>query len=186
MARTWTIITAALLALAMGAAPCPARQPFENQWGPFTGTVVDAATGQPIPGAVFTVIWVKEISFPFQAIERFFDARVAVADEHGRFEIPRRSRPFLFLGVVKPPYLSCIAPWHAPYQRVGAEDGPISVRLVPFLSAEDRKRVGSCGSFPGTIPHEKRLQFEQMINEKRRQMGLQPISFAAGGDIEKE
>ena len=74
-----------VLALLSAAARCQGREPFENQWGPFTGTVVDAATGQPIPGAVFTVLWIEEIPHIAHPSEKFFDARVAVADEQGQF-----------------------------------------------------------------------------------------------------
>ena len=64
-------IVAAWVALSTSS-QCLAGQPYENQWGPFTGTVVDASTGAPIPGAVFTVYWMETIPYPVHSYERFF------------------------------------------------------------------------------------------------------------------
>jgi hypothetical protein len=178
MARTWMATTVTLLAVVTAVSLCSAGEPSENQWGPFTGTVVDANTKQPIPGAVFTVFWMKVTPFPFQGVEQFFDARVAVADEQGHFEIPRRSRPFLILGGVKSPYLSCVAPGYAPYQHVGAQNAPISVKLRP-LTPEER-RPGGRGSRDDalvTIPLEMGREFQKAVNLKRQQMRLPPIDF---------
>ena len=169
-----------VLALLSAAPRCQGREPFENQWGPFTGTVVDAATGQPIPGAVFTVLWIEEIPHIAHPSEKFFDARVAVADEQGHFEIPRRSRPFLFFSVVKPPNLSCIDPEHAPFHDVGAQNAPISVKLRR-LSPEEI-RLGLFSSYLlGMIPDDKSPELEEAINATRKRMGLRPIHFPDGG-----
>ncbi len=179
MRRTRIVAAVILMAVVRAASPCLGRPPFENQWGPFTGTVVDAATGQPIPGAVFTVIWMKVIPFPFQGIERFFDARVAVADEHGHFDIPRRSWPFLLLGGVKTPYLSCVAPGYAPFQTVGAQNAPVSATMRA-LSAEKRRSVWSDDPVLGSIPKAKCSELEGPINQRRQQMRLPAIGFCSG------
>jgi hypothetical protein len=34
-----------------------AGEPYENQWGPFYGTVVEAESSRPVTGAVIVVIW---------------------------------------------------------------------------------------------------------------------------------
>jgi hypothetical protein len=67
--RRWLIVVVLGVLVLSEVGPCLGRPPSENQWGPLTGTVVDANTGQPIAGAVFTVMWIKEIPFPFQAVD---------------------------------------------------------------------------------------------------------------------
>ncbi len=169
-----------VLALPSAAPPCQGREPFENQWGPFTGTVVDEATGQPIPGAVFTVIWIEEIPCFFHSAEKFFDARVAVTDEQGHFEIPRRSPPFFFPARVKPPTLSCIDPEHAPFRDVGAQNAPIAVKLRRLNPEEKRLALFSDGHL-GVIPDDEASELEKAINQTRERIGLRPVHFPDGG-----
>ena len=168
-------IVAALLALSTGS-QCLAGQPYENQWGPFNGTVVDASTGAPIPGAVFSVYWMADITYPFHSYERFFDARVEVANEEGRFEIPRRSPPILgmFVDTVS---LSCVAPGYRPYMDVGTQNAPIAIRLSP-LSDDERRRLASDDArlnFPESMCHD----FERQIDERRKQMHLSEMGLCS-------
>ncbi len=150
--------------------------PFDGapagQWGPFRGQVVDDQTGKPIPGAIFVAIWIRMIPAPGHAGEVFNDARVAVADAEGRFEIPRRWRP-IFSGFIEPVYLSCVAPGYVPY-RGGSSNQPRILRLRP-LGAEDRKRGESDLSIYGMFPPDRmRKEFETFINSTRRELGLGP------------
>lgn len=156
--------------------PCFADEPGDNQWGPFTGTVVDARTNEPIPGAVFVVFWQQLHVLP--GPRTFFDARVAVADETGRFTIPPRDKASFFT-LVNEPNLECVAPGYAPYQRVGAKNAPIEVKLRPLTIAEQRN-AGSSDGMLVLIPRPDRHAFEDSINQKRAQMHLTPIGFGSG------
>jgi hypothetical protein len=167
-----------LLAIVTSVSPCHGREPYENQWGPFTGTVVDAGTGQPIPGAVFTVIWVRWIPMIAERWEYFYDARVAVADEAGRFEIPRRF-PALLGFLIDPVRLSCVAPGYAPYRDVGTQSVPIQAKLRP-LNAEERRLAGSFDEQLVTIPHDRCLELEDAVNERRQRMRLPPVGLCSG------
>jgi hypothetical protein len=60
--------------------------------GPFQGEIVDADTGQPIEGAVVVVAWTHTSNF-FQDGRHEVDAREAVTDAQGRWEIPERPMP---------------------------------------------------------------------------------------------
>ena len=176
------IAIASLLMLGWGSASCEAGEPFENQWGPFSGRVVDAETGQPIPGAIFVVIWMRSIPTPAHAAEQFNDARVAVTDADGRFAIPPRDPPWLSF-LIENPYLTCLAPGYAPGRiDVGFRSSPISIALKP-LSVEDRRRGKSDASDIGMIPRERLLQLETNANDERSKLGLRPVGLASG-DIE--
>ncbi len=178
MRRAVIAAVTVVLTTVTAAAPCQGREPYENQWGPFKGTVVDATTGQPIPGAVFTVIWVRRIPMIAESWQYFYDARVAVADESGRFEIPRRF-PAL-LDFIEPVRLSCIAPDYAPFRDVGAQDAPISLRLRRLSPDEIRLALFSDGHL-GVISHDKASELEEVINQERKKMGLRPVHYPDGG-----
>ncbi len=177
--RAAILVAAVTLVIVSAAARCQGREPYENQWGPFKGTVVDATTGQPVPGAVFTVIWVRQIPMIAEAWEYFYDARVAVADESGHFEIPRRF-PALLSFLIQPVSLSCIAPDYAPFRDVGTQNAPISVRLRRLTTPEEM-RSGFFDVSLQWIPDDMRPRLETGINESRTRMGLRPIEFPWGG-----
>jgi hypothetical protein len=60
--------------------------------GPFQGEIVDADTGQPIEGAVVVVAWTHLMNY-FEGGDREVDAREAVTNAQGRWEIPARPMP---------------------------------------------------------------------------------------------
>lgn len=61
--------------------------------GPFQGQIVDAESGKPIEGAVVVVVWTHLMNY-FEGGRREVDAREAVTDAQGRWEIPERPTPF--------------------------------------------------------------------------------------------
>lgn len=60
--------------------------------GPFEGQIVDAADGKPIEGAVVVVVWTHLMNY-FEGGRREVDAREAVTDAQGRWQIPERPTP---------------------------------------------------------------------------------------------
>lgn len=61
--------------------------------GPFRGQIVDADTGKPIEGAVVVVAWTHLMNW-FEGGDREVDAREAVTNAQGRWEIPAKDIPF--------------------------------------------------------------------------------------------
>lgn len=172
----WLIALGTLLPVVSGCA-----QTAPNQWGPFRGQVVDAETGTPIPGAVFVAIWIRMIPFPGHAIEKFDEARAAVADTEGRFELPRRGRP-LFSGGIENVYLACVAPGYAPFVGGGVEPQPPMIRLRPLNAKElQYPRTASFAPAISLISDDRRAQLDKEINAQRRAMKLPPVGFLAGG-----
>jgi hypothetical protein len=60
--------------------------------GPFEGQIVDAADGKPIEGAVVVVVWTHLMNY-FEGGRREVDAREAITDAEGRWQIPERPTP---------------------------------------------------------------------------------------------
>lgn len=164
-----------LLWLVFYAAPSWADHPFTNKWGPFTGTIVDAETDKPIPGAIFVVMWIRNMPLGPQ---RFNDARAAVTDEAGRFALPERPAPFWGRGV-DPPGLFFLAPGYAAFYDVGAQHKPMRVRLKSLLPGRGHS-AASWTEPLGMIPYSDRVRLERSINERRQQLGLPMVDFAVG------
>lgn len=57
--------------------------------GPVTGRVVDAATGQPIAGAVVLGVWTKAGGLPGLPVTKLVDVRETETDGAGRFVLER-------------------------------------------------------------------------------------------------
>ncbi len=55
--------------------------------GSYHGTVVDAETGEPLAGAVITMIWCRYSIFAMDRVYYFHNAREAVADARGQFAV---------------------------------------------------------------------------------------------------
>ena len=151
-------------------------EPKPGQWGPFSGQVVDAATGMPIPGAVLVVVWIREIPTPIHAGEQFFDARVGVADATGHFEIPPHPRPWFFGNSVNEPVLSCVAPGYGHSHRYGARTTPVTVSLSP-LTSEEQQRGGSIDYTLEVIPRSLGGELQREIDRQRHKLQLPPIDF---------
>jgi len=164
--------------LVLLAATSRGSEALVNQWGPFKGQVVDAETAKPIPGAIFFAIWMRIIPTPIHAGEKFNDARFAVADSDGRFEIPRRTPP-MFPSLVETVYLACVAPGYKPLDGTGVVPPPLILRLTRFQTTEKERHLGGNGYSAniGLIPHDRRAEFERAINEKRHEVNLPPISL---------
>jgi hypothetical protein len=158
---------------------CPEPEP-EKRWGPFSGRVVDKSTGEPIPGATFFAIWWRRVPFPVQAREWFNDARVAVTDRDGHFEIPRRTLPFLS-SLVDEPFLVGAAPGYEDYRYFGRWDVPIQVRLQRLRPEHQSESYSLVSTFlPFEAEKGMEREFQNTINRRRSEMGLRAIRLATG------
>ncbi len=148
-----------------------------EKWGPFRGQVVDVETGQPIAGAAVLVIWWKIIPTPVQGVEKFYDAREAVTDVEGRFEVPRRRPPFFRLGI-QPPQLTYFAPGYKPVAEVVTPpDGQpfVAPTVVQMRRLKTRQeRVEYQHLFPPSVPFEKMPKLLEALNRERRSLGFDP------------
>ena len=62
----------------------------QNYRGPFEGRVVDAATMEPIEGAVVFVEWTKKSINLAHPVSRFYDATEVLTNSNGEFDIPKK------------------------------------------------------------------------------------------------
>ncbi len=155
-----------------------------EKWGPFRGQVVDVETGQPIAGAAVLVIWWKGILNPVQGAEKFYDAREAVSDAEGRFEVPRLRPPFFRLGIL-PPRLTYFAPGYKPVAEVVTPpDGELfvapTVVQMQRLKTREERRNANWHLPPGGVPHEKMPNLLRALN--RELSGKETEPYSLGGN----
>ncbi len=57
--------------------------------GPYSGTVIDSQTGDPIEGASVLFFWEKLVPTPMKAYSEVFEAKLIYTNEKGTYHIPR-------------------------------------------------------------------------------------------------
>ncbi len=153
------------------------KSPFEGEkWGPFRGQLIDVETGQPIAGAVILVVWWEAVFTPIQTNREFYDAREAVTDADGRFEVPRYAPPFFTFRFFRPDIIYFAPGYAAHSEVVTPPDGepfvdPTVIQLRRLKTREER--IKSLPSRP-SIPVEKMPQFIRAMNVERLAVGFSP------------
>jgi len=170
------ILSLTLTASAVALASCGAAP---EKSGPFRGQVVDLETGEPIPGAaILVVLWEAIFSPTGHPTRKFYDAREAVTDAEGRFEIPRLSIPFWKLGI-QPGEVMLFAPGYVVHAEVvNPSDGRpfVDPTLVQVRRLKTRDElVQKRRSYPYQVPEEKMAGFIRAINTERKMLGFDPI-----------
>lgn len=177
MRRKLPVPTACLIGILLSLAACGLAQALEK-WGPFRGQIVDAETSEPIAGAVVLVIWWEAVPTPVQTNQKFYDAKEAVTDAEGRFEVPRLTPPF-FTFRIFPPQITYFAPGYAPQAKaVTPPDGqpfvdPTVVKMRRLKTREELWQKSR--SRPAGVPLEKMTELTKAINVERRMLGLEPL-----------
>ncbi len=182
--RLWSLIGLSMSALLLVVGGLVSEASALEKWGPFRGQVVDVETGQPIAGAAVLVIWWKGILNPVQGAEKFYDAREAVSDAEGRFEVPRRRPPFFRLGI-QPPRFTVFAPG---YEHVGTVVTPpegerfVAPTVVQMrrLKTREERRNANWHLPPGGVPHEKMPNLLRALN--RELSGKETEPYSLGGN----
>jgi hypothetical protein len=156
-----------------------------EKWGPFRGQIVDAETGQPIAGAVVLVVWWEAVPTPVQTNRKFYDAREAVTDGEGRFEVPRRPPPFFSFQIFPPQISYFAAGYMSAAEVVMPPDGqPFVASTVVKMRrlATNDERVRNQRRYPPTIPAAKMPRLLQALNRERAALGLEPITRGTADD----
>ena len=151
-----------------------------ERWGPFRGQLVDVETGKPIAGAAILVVWWEAIFSPVgHPTRKFYDAREAVTDAEGRFEVPRLSVPFWKLGI-QPGQVIYFAPGYvAEAEVVTPPDGqgfvaPTVVQMRRLKTREERIRNQE--NYPPSIPARNMPGLLEALNRERAELGFGPIT----------
>jgi hypothetical protein len=156
----------------------------------YHGTVVDDETGQPLSGAVVTVIWYTTPIVSMERTRSFLNAQEALTDSEGKFLL--LSSPAIdwnpFTSVRKPPEVVIYKPGYAPLAlaspawkqvtKFGTIDealktGPI-IKLPKLKTKEELRKFTSLGLLAGEAPHDKVPNLVKAANIQSKMAGLQP------------
>ncbi len=176
--RLGSLIGLSMSALLLVVGGLAAEASALEKWGPFRGQVVDVETGQPVAGAAVLMSWWRVIPNPAGGTEQFYDAREAVTDAQGRFEVPRRRPPVFRFGIL-PPKFTVFAPGYVHVGTVVTPPGGeffVAPTVVQMRRLKTRKeREEHLAFFPPAIPYEKMPKLVEAVNCESRSLGLKPI-----------
>ena len=155
-------------------------------YGPYQGKVIDAETKAPLEGAAVLVVFYANEPGPAGSISHFADALETVTDKNGEFRIPEnkvvpeKKRYFLgshgYFTIFKPEYGGYpnhkdVKPMFVPNGMLPPKE-PVIIEL-PRLTAKD-ERLENQRCEPTLIPKSKYKRFLIIINNERKNLGLDP------------
>lgn len=125
----------------------------QDQWGPFSGQLVDEETGAPIAGAHVMVSWDRRLpTLTGDGGRSFLYAVESVTDSEGRFELNGRP-PFWELFATRPE-LGFFAPAYVARGReVTPPDGVRFVNTTVIKMRPLKTRDERCRQLPGSPLH---------------------------------
>lgn len=112
---------------------------------------------------------------PVDAVQKFYDAREAVTDAAGRFEVPGVLPP-LYWPLVRRPQFHYFAPGYVaqgvvvPERQTWPRHQVVQMRRLRTREELLRKSRG----YPSQIPEEKMKEFLGAINIERAMLGFKP------------
>ena len=157
----------------------------EEVWGPFRGKVIDAETGQPLPGVVVLAFWLERWNALIETHTRFYDAREVLTGPDGTFEIPRLPRPLWPFRRIDSPSIRLFAPGYGFHRAVvtpptGEEFvNPTVVEMRRLTTREERLRALRLGSLSATVPLEKQCLLRHAQNVEAEDLQLSPLPECA-------
>jgi hypothetical protein len=178
-------------------APQPAHSQtyLHGYEGPYRGTVLDAETKQPLPGAVVLGVWMHVKIVPLHSSTIFYAARETVAQADGTFLLEARDIEENAPERTYPPYFEVYVPGYAPYRSSvfrtrGSRQGWFTTGAVIALprlkDREERlKNLPSPHSYfistkdLGDAPFVYAPRLVESINAEAVSLGLQPYPIPA-------
>ena len=157
----------------------------EEVWGPFRGKVIDAETGQPLPGVVVLAFWLERWNALIETHTRFYDAREVLTGPDGTFEIPRLPRPLWPFRRIDGPAINVFAPGYAERRRVVTPTSgepfidPTVVEMRRLMTREERLRALRLASPSTDVPLERKCLLRRAENVERQNLGFTPLPECA-------
>jgi len=162
----------------------------------YQGQVIDEETGQPLAGAVLTVVWFRSPILGFEGTRDFLSAQETIADSDGKFSLIVSPgidwSPFSYVRkepqivIYKPGYEPTWAGWmdrnkfKGPTEFAEALKKGATIKLPKLKTKEElRNFVGVLTHI--TVPYESIPNLISAVNVQRTMVGLQPYPAKGGG-----
>lgn len=164
------------------AAPSPGTgaRSSTRRGGIYRGRVVDAETGQPLPGAAVVAVWMRDVVRPVHSTTYFYAACEALTDDRGAFAIDARPVEDGAPRTVRGPDFQVFLPGYAAAQSGGRDPGSgrTTYRLARLPTVEERRRA--LLHVAVSVPPAKVPNLVRLINQERTSLGLEPVHPAGG------
>jgi hypothetical protein len=92
--------------------------------GPYSGTVIDSQTGEPIKGASVLVYWTKGVLYVFKMRSEVIEAKLVYTDKKGTYHIPRFLPNLGLSGVLESTQIVIYEPGYQAYVMEIHHDNP--------------------------------------------------------------
>lgn len=159
----------------------------------YQGRVVDEETGQPLAGAVLTVVWFRSPILGFEGTRDFLSAQETVADSDGKFSLTVSPgidwNPFSYIRkepeivIYQPGYEPTWAGWRdrnkfkSSTEFAEALKKDATIKLPKLKSKEQLVNFADIGvfTFPPDVRNQQVPNLIRAINAQRKSLGFKPI-----------
>ncbi|MGV8073121.1 MAG: hypothetical protein AB2L11_00970 [Syntrophobacteraceae bacterium] len=166
----WTVFIAGVVLTAVG--PCT----ITHKYGPYSGKVVETETGKPIEGAYVLVVYSTNLITLAGPVSEFVETRDTTTDKNGKFKIGAyRAWAFRLLhGWAEHVLVTIYKPGYGDggYPCLITPQEHVAEKLRKLTTYEER-RDAIRGRVPVGIPQDKARGLRRLIDEERKNLGLQ-------------
>ncbi len=156
--------------------------------GPYKGKVIDAETKTPIVGAAVLAVWYRHAPGIGSSVDGYLDAEEVLTDNNGEFTVGEHPPASLIPGTwVTGPRIIIFYPNYgfypvyqiSPSPKLGRDElNPLleqhAVIELPPLNTRDEKRKSMALANPVEVPDTKKLKFNRLLNQQRKELGFEP------------
>jgi hypothetical protein len=120
--------------------------------GPYSGTVIDSQTGEPIEGASVLFFWGKRVPTPIEAYSEVFEARLVYTGGKGTYHIPRILPNLGLQGVLESTNIIIYQPGYQAYSIRISHISPYGKPDSPF---KEKDNIVKLDRIPPNFDYEK-------------------------------
>ncbi len=150
----------------------------------YRGQVVDAATGQPLEGAVFVIVWNKKPLITMDGPQYFHSAKEVLTDSKGEFSLDGSPgidwNPFTY--ILDNPSIAIFMPGYGPFPTGHVKETPreemekamtgtgVVIKLPKLKSEQEMRKFSGPENLriPTTTPYEELPNLIRLINIHRK------------------
>jgi len=120
--------------------------------GPYSGTVIDSQTGEPIEGASVLFFWEKLVPTPMKAYSEVCEAKLVYTNKKGTYDIPRILPNVGLQGVLESTNIIIYQPG---YQSCAIRISHVSPPEKPDFSFKEKDNIVKLDRIPPRFNHEE-------------------------------
>jgi hypothetical protein len=120
--------------------------------GPYSGTVIDSQTGEPIEGASVFFFWEKSVPTPLKAYSEVFESKLVYTDKKGTYHLPRILPNLGLQGVLESTNIIIYEPG---YQAYNISISHLSPYGKPDSSFKEKDNIVKLDRIPPNFDHQK-------------------------------